>query len=176
VALTFHEVAEILKVIDASQCDELVLELEGARLVIRRHGSGAAVEELSGAEASRAAAPVPPVVAAGAPDAVGRPEPEAAPAIHVEAPSVARGDNSIEVCAPMVGTFYRAPSPKDPPFVDVGSSVAAGDPLCLIEVMKLFTTIEAPVSGEVVEIAAANASLVEFGQLLFAIRPQMAGG
>lgn len=167
-ALTFRDVAEILKVIDASQCDELVLELEGARLVIRRRGGGAAVEEFT--TVADTAAP------AGTPDDPAPPPAPGAAASPSASPSpTARADGSVEVRAPMVGTFYRAPSPKDPPFVDVGATVAAGDPLCLIEVMKLFTTIESPVAGEVVEIAVANASLVEFGQLLFAVRPPAAG-
>jgi acetyl-CoA carboxylase biotin carboxyl carrier protein len=69
----------------------------------------------------------------------------------------------------MVGTFYRAPSPKDPPFVDIGSVVKVGDPLCVIEVMKLFTTIEADRAGRVSTIYVSNAELVEFNQPLFRI-------
>lgn len=72
----------------------------------------------------------------------------------------------------MVGTFYRAPSPDAPPFVEVGSRVEPGDPLCVIEVMKLFTTIHAEFSGTVSEIGADNAQLVEFGQMLFVIDPE----
>ncbi|CKY85825.1 Biotin carboxyl carrier protein of acetyl-CoA carboxylase [Mycobacterium tuberculosis] len=69
----------------------------------------------------------------------------------------------------MVGTFYRSPSPKDPPFVEVGSIVRVGDPLCIIEVMKLFTTVEADRAGRIVSIFPGNAEMVEFGQPLFQI-------
>ncbi len=69
----------------------------------------------------------------------------------------------------MVGTFYRAPSRDEPPFVEVGSVVGPGQPLCLIEVMKLFTTINAEVSGRVVQIGAENGELVEYGRTLFVI-------
>ena len=71
----------------------------------------------------------------------------------------------------MVGTFYRSPSPGAPPFVEIGSKVNKGDPICIIEVMKLFTTIHADWSGIVKEIGAENATLVEYGQMLFVIAP-----
>lgn len=84
----------------------------------------------------------------------------------------ARGEpGRIVLRAPMVGTFYRRPSPQEPPFVNVGSQIKKGDPLCLIEVMKLYTTIEAPADGVIELIGADDAALVEFDQLLFAIRP-----
>jgi acetyl-CoA carboxylase biotin carboxyl carrier protein len=81
------------------------------------------------------------------------------------------GAGQIEVTAPMVGTFYRAPNPESPPFVEIGSVVRKGQPLCLIEVMKLFTTINSEVDGRIVQIGAENAELVEYGQTLFAIEP-----
>jgi len=71
----------------------------------------------------------------------------------------------------MVGTFYRAPSPDAAPFVEIGSSVRTGDPLCLIEVMKLFTTIAAEHDGRILQIGAENAELVEYGRTLFIIDP-----
>ena len=71
----------------------------------------------------------------------------------------------------MVGTFYRRPSPDETPFVEVGARVEAGDPVCLIEVMKLYTTIEVPAAGTIEAIQAEDAALVEFDQLLFLIRP-----
>jgi biotin carboxyl carrier protein len=71
----------------------------------------------------------------------------------------------------MVGTFYRAPSPDAPPFVEVGSIVSKGQPLCLIEVMKLFTTIYAERDGRVAYIGAENGAFVEFGQALFVFDP-----
>ena len=94
---------------------------------------------------------------AQAPDAAGM-APAAEPAGHV-------------VKSPMVGTFYRAPSPEAPPFVEVGSEVRAGDPLCLIEVMKLFTTIYAEQGGRVVRIGAGDGELVEYGRVLIVIEP-----
>nr|WP_281413088.1 acetyl-CoA carboxylase [Marivibrio halodurans] len=73
--------------------------------------------------------------------------------------------------APMTGTFYRSPSPQDPPFVEEGQEVEAGASLGLIEVMKLFTTIEAPYAGRVVRVLAENAETVQADQPLFEIVP-----
>jgi oxaloacetate decarboxylase alpha subunit len=81
-------------------------------------------------------------------------------------------DNLVEVIAPMVGTFYRAPAPGSPPFVDVGSKVQKGDTLCIIEAMKLMNEIESECDGEVVEILVENAQPVEYGQILFLIAPE----
>lgn len=103
------------------------------------------------------------------------PSPAAAPASvpdtgpAVVPPAVAIGGQQVP--APSLGTFYRAPKPGEAPFVAVGSRVAVGDPLCLVEVMKLFTTVNAPIGGTVVAIHAEDGDLVEFGQPLLSIDP-----
>lgn len=151
--LSYDEVAEIIRLIDSSSCDELVLELGDLKLVVRRRGAGGS--------------------AAAAPDAGAEPPADAAEAA-APAPAAAaraRPDGLIEVRAPMVGTFFRTPSPEAPPFVESGTVVAEGDPLGLIEVMKLFTTITAEAAGRVVEICAENGAMVEYGQALFVIEP-----
>ena len=71
------------------------------------------------------------------------------------------------VLSPMVGVFYASPSPSDPPFVTVGSKVKKGDVLCIIEAMKLMNEIPAEEDGEIIDICAANGSVVEYGQILF---------
>lgn len=71
----------------------------------------------------------------------------------------------------MVGTFYRAPAPDEPPFVDKGDRVQVGQTVCIIEAMKLMNEIEAEVAGEVVEILVANGDPVEFGQILMRVNP-----
>lgn len=164
--LTFKEVAEILKLIDASQCDEVVLELDGARLVVRRNSSGAA-------GGSFTPAPGEEPVRLGAGETPGDASPQAKDTENrpkEEASSPAAEAGVSDVRAPMVGTFYRRPSPDEEPFVEEGTSVKKGDPLCLIEVMKLFTTIESPADGTIESIAAGDATLVEFNQLLFRLR------
>ncbi len=80
-----------------------------------------------------------------------------------------------QVTAPFAGTFYRRPSPTDSPFVEVGSRVRAEDPVCLVEVMKLFNSVHAGVDGVVVSIDVEDGDLVEYGQLLMRIAPEGAG-
>ena len=152
-ALSYDEISEIFKIIDESSCDEFVLETGDIRLVVRRRGAAGPTIETSPSAASvseSAAAPAQVVS-----KTVGK---RAAPAANV-------------VAAPMVGTFYRSPSPGAPPFVEVGGKVKEGDPIGIIEVMKLFTTIHAEWSGTVTEVGAENATLVEYGQMLFVITP-----
>jgi acetyl-CoA carboxylase biotin carboxyl carrier protein len=158
VSLTYDEIAEIIKLIDSSSCDELVVETGDIKLVVRRNGAsaGAAAEYVERGSAPVTVSPAAPRKARAA------------------APKVAAADaaaGQIEVAAPMVGTFYRAPSPEARAFVDVGDVVGVGDALCLIEVMKLFTTINAEVAGRIVQIGAENGELVEYGRTLFVIEP-----
>ncbi len=154
-ALRYDEISEILKLIDGSSCDEFVLETEDIRLVVRRHGANGAVYPLeAGQQAPRFSAESATPITPAAPTVPAAPREQA----HV-------------VRAPMVGTFFRSPAPGEPPFVEVGGKVREGDPICIIEVMKLFTTILAEWSGTVAEIGPENAQLVEYGQILFVITP-----
>ncbi len=77
----------------------------------------------------------------------------------------------IEVTAPMVGTFYRAPAPGEPVFVEVGSRVAVGQTVCILEAMKLMNELESDIAGEVIEILVENGTPVEFGQVLMKVKP-----
>lgn len=154
--LRYDEIAEILKAIDSSSCDELVVETAEVKLVVRRNGAGGA--PIREASAPALASAVAPAVAVP-------------PAPTAEVAAIDAGVNQIVIAAPMVGTFYRAPSPDAPPFVEIGSIVRKDQPVCLIEVMKLFTTINAEQDGRVVQIGAQNGELVEFGQTLFVIEP-----
>ncbi len=120
---------------------------------------------------SQAQAATSPVISSAvpAPVVVAAPAPAAAPAaaqVVEAAPAPAAGDS---VKAPMVGTFYRAPNPSSPPFVEVGQHVKEGDPLCIIEAMKLLNEIEAEKSGVIKEILVENGEPVEYGQPLFVI-------
>jgi len=104
-----------------------------------------------------------------APAAAAAPAPAAAAAAAAPAPEAAPVPQGHVVKAPMVGTFYRAPNPGAAPFVDVGQSVKEGDPLCIIEAMKLLNEIEADKSGVIKEILVENGEPVEYGQPLFVI-------
>ena len=107
------------------------------------------------------AAPAAPAAAPAAPAVVAEPAAPAAPA------PVASG--ATEVCAPMVGTFYVAPSPGAEPFVHVGSKVKKGETLCILETMKLMNEVVAECDGEIAEICASDGDLVEYGRVLFRI-------
>ncbi len=114
------------------------------------------------------AAPQP--VYAAAPAVAAAPAPAAAAPVAAEgAPAAPARDLSKAQTSPMVGTFYRAPGPNAPVFVEVGQSVNAGDTLCIIEAMKLMNEIEAERSGVVKEILVENGQPVEFGEPLFII-------
>jgi acetyl-CoA carboxylase biotin carboxyl carrier protein len=99
-------------------------------------------------------------------------QPAAAPAAPAAAPVVADGedaDGGHTVRSPMVGTFYRAATPGGKPLVEVGSEIKAGEPLCIIEAMKIMNEIEADVGGSITKVLAENGQAVEFGQPLFVI-------
>jgi acetyl-CoA carboxylase biotin carboxyl carrier protein len=158
--LTDEDVREILRIIDESELDELRIDMPGFQLHVRRGGAPPPAATARPAEpaASAGAAPAPP--ASGEPAAPAEPEPAAA------SPN---GATTIE--APMLGTFYRASAPGEPPFVDIGSEVDPDTVVCLIEVMKMMNSIKAGVAGTVVEVCADNAQLVEYGEPLFRVAP-----
>jgi acetyl-CoA carboxylase biotin carboxyl carrier protein len=161
VSLRYDEIADILKIIDSSSCDEFVIETGDVKLSVRRNG-------VTGRPEFRDERP-PPLAAARAAPPAAAPQPVARAQSAEALVSVAPGQ--MEVTAPMVGTFYRAPSPDAAPFIEIGGIVAKGQPLCMIEVMKLFTTINSEVAGRVVHIGANNGELVEYGQMIFVVEP-----
>ena len=167
-----EEILQILKIVSESTLDEVHLESGDLKLTLKRH---AKIEPSSGVEA--ASAPM-----AKAPVTEKRPQPppdqkEAMPAVPKPLPRkeevVPEGFAAIR--APMLGTFYRAPKPEAPPFVKEGQLVSENDDVCIIEVMKLFSTIKAGVRGCVSKICAENAQLVEYNQVLFLIEETSEG-
>ena len=161
-SLSYADVGEILKMIDSSSCAEVVLELDGIKMIVRRGAQGATVSEVSAASGSGQShfgTPKGNEIASLIPSQSAK---------KPDAGNVSVGGGDI-VKSPMVGTFYSKPSPGDPPFVAVGRKVKKGDTLCLIEVMKLFTTVECTTDGTVETIFAEDGALVEFDQPLFLI-------
>jgi len=156
-SLNYKEVAEILKIIDASSCEEVVLELEDTRLVVRRGG-------VSGG--SQVSTPEVPSISPRAE----KPVQSSANATATDNAVAGSDSDSMTLRSPMVGTFYGRPSPDEAPFVEEGTKVTAGTPLCLIEVMKLYTTIEAKADGVIESILVEEGTLVDFDQPLFVIR------
>jgi acetyl-CoA carboxylase biotin carboxyl carrier protein len=156
-AFTLDEVKALVKVLEGTDVTTLRWQRNGQQIVIRR-GRPAPLAPL--------AAPVSlmvPHTSAAAPP----PPPAAAPAA---APKAESKPGTI-VTSPFVGTFYRAPSPESPPFVEVGTVVKKGQALCIVEAMKLMNEIEAESPGKIAEIFVQNATPVEFGQPLFRIEP-----
>jgi acetyl-CoA carboxylase biotin carboxyl carrier protein len=156
-SLSYKEVAEILKIIDASSMDEVVLELDDARLVVRR-----------GAAAESSAISTPDVKSIPATTQIKTKVKQAPNTFTWVEPDI--DDNCTVLRSPMVGIFYARPSPKEAPFVSEGSQITAGNSLCLIEVMKLYNTIEATADGVIESILVEDGKPVEFDQPLFVIR------
>lgn len=156
--LTHEDVQKIVKILDeATHLDEVELVYGDLRLHVRRNGAG------SGAPLATQSRPAAVVAAT--------PAKRAAAVAPARQPAQAVPAGMVAIKAPMLGTFYRAPSPKEKPFVEVGQQVGADDTICLIEVMKLFNSIKAGVAGRIAEIRATNAALVEYDEVLIVIDP-----
>ena len=150
--LSFKEIKDLIDLVAERGLSALEVEQTGFR--IRIEGA----HPMSGNGA--AALPAPPAVAAPAPAGTA-----AIPAAEAEQEGV------HVITSPIVGTFYRSPSPESDPFAQVGQKVAKGKILCIIESMKLMNEIESDVEGEIVEVYPRSGQPVEYGEKLFAIRP-----
>lgn len=173
----------LIRAIDESSIDSVEIERGGTRVRVSKSPPVAAGGEgLDGAGvtlqgAGGAVAPAGPGAAAagGAPSGGGAGTGGGAPAevgdAEGESGDGEASDGHVEIAAPMVGTFYRAPAPDAPAYVEVGDRVQVGDTLCIIEAMKLMNELECEVAGRVAEICVENADPVEYGQILFRIDP-----
>ena len=157
-SLTAKEVAEILQALEASGFDTLDLEMQGVKLQLRRSGAAAA-------PANQVATPSAMERAPGRVSAQNHAAASSPMPTPVEVPP-----GATIVPAPLLGIFYRAPKPGEPPFVEVGSRVEAGTIIGIIEVMKLMNSVRAGLRGEVVAIPARNGELVEYGEALLFVR------
>jgi len=155
---------KVLKVFDESSARELEIEEENIKIKISRNGgeSGNLVQQ-----PIQYAMPAPPAQLQPS-----QPVPTAAPVVDAPVNSGSAAKSNLdEVESPIVGTFYRAPAPDADPFVEVGSKVSVGTTLCIVEAMKLMNEIESDVAGVVEEITLKDGDPVEFGQVLFRIKP-----
>jgi acetyl-CoA carboxylase biotin carboxyl carrier protein len=167
--LTEDDVLEILKLFEQSKFDFLQLEHGERKITVSKGGYVSSAAGGPRAATSSSSSVASSSVAAAAPSrtaaAVSDPQPEAKPAPS----SIPAG--LVAVTAPMVGKFYSAPAPSDPPYVEVGSKVAAGATVGLIEVMKVFASIKTETAGVIERILVSSGEFVEFGQPLFLLRP-----
>jgi acetyl-CoA carboxylase biotin carboxyl carrier protein len=157
---TFEDVKKLVQLVEKSDVTHIEWEKGPEKVVVTRGNSASSV---SGPVVH--AAPVAAPIAALAPV----PAPAGPAAAKAEAKPADKPGTIVS--SPFVGTFYRAPSPESPPFVDVGAKVKKGQTLCIVEAMKLMNEIEAEVDGTVAEIFVQNATPVEFGEPLFRIVP-----
>jgi acetyl-CoA carboxylase biotin carboxyl carrier protein len=154
-----EDVLLILKLLDESTFDELHLEIGDLKLHVQKHAGGKVAHSA-----------VSPLPAEGGPPPERKKQPSqpgnpVLPAAMPQEPP----PGFLAVRAPMLGTFYRTPKPGAPPFAEVGSFVKADDPVCIIEVMKLFNTVRAGVQGRIARICAEQGQLVEYQQTLFLV-------
>lgn len=162
-----NEIKELVKLIDSTSVQEIEIENDGSRLVIRKPGK----TEVVNVTAAPAAQPyIPAQAAAPAAPQQGAPQ-SSAPAAEAQAPAAPK-EKLHQIVSPMVGTFYRSPSPEAGPYVNVGDRVSEKTTVCILEAMKLMNELEAEVRGEIVEVLVENGQLVEFGQPLFLVRPE----
>ena len=149
-SLTAKDVEEIMKLLETSSFDRLSLEVDGMKIELERSGA--------------------------APRAPTAPSAPAAPATPAAAPAPAARNSTesglVEVKSPLLGIYYRAPKPGEPPFVEVGSKVDVETVIGIVEVMKLMNSVPAGVKGEIVEIVGGNGELVEHGEVLLLVRPE----
>jgi len=157
--MDIKEIQNLIKFVAKSGASEVKLEMDDIKITIKtgsddKGESTTYVQQIPMGQAPVAQAPTP----------------VAAPIV---APAPAADENSkyITIKSPIIGTFYRKPSPDKPMFVEVGTTIKEGDVLCVIEAMKLFNEIESEVSGKIVKILVDDSSPVEFDQPLFLVDP-----
>jgi len=165
--LTFEQIKELIELIAQRRLQGLELERSGFRLKIDGQAQAQAVQYAPPADSGSMAAL--PSLAASLPPAAPPSGGESSPAATAAGGMPEAGSHILT--SPIVGTFYRSPSPDAPPFADVGARVKKGQVLCIIEAMKLMNEIESDADGVVTKIYPQNAQAVEFGEPLFAIRP-----
>jgi len=160
------EIRDLIDFISKSGLNEVSIETEELKLAIKRDAETKVIESSIPTQA-------PQVTPSAAPAPAPAPAPTSAPAeASSEADSQAEDDSKyVEVKSPMIGTFYRSSNPDSPAFVSVGDKIEKGDPVCIVEAMKLFNEIESEVSGTIVKVAVENASPVEYDQVLFLVDP-----
>lgn len=157
--MDIKQIQELVKLINKSNIGELSIEQKDFKITIKQKKE--AVQQIVAPmqqqllPQQQVAPQTPP------PPASTKPTPEPA----------AKSENFLTIKSPMIGTFYRSPSPDKPSFVNVGDMVEAGQPVCIIEAMKLFNEIESEVSGKIVKVLVEDASPVEFDQPLFLVEP-----
>lgn len=161
--MDFKQIQELIKMINKSNIGEVSIEEKGFRLTIKQ-------KEEPVQQIITAPLPAQPVAATAAAAAAHAPAVAASPEKSAR-PAEPPVSNTITIKSPMIGTFYRSPSPDKSSFVNIGDEVEPGTVVCIIEAMKLFNEIESEVKGKIIKVLAEDASPVEYDQPLFLVEP-----
>lgn len=156
--MELKDIQNLIKFVAKSGASEVKLEMEDVKITIK---TGTGKTETTIVQQAPMAVPQVPVVAPQAPAVA-------------EAPAIVEKEDTskyVEITSPIIGTFYRKPSPDKPTFVEVGDTVTPESVVCIIEAMKLFNEIESEVSGKIVKVLVEDGTPVEFGQPLFLVDP-----
>jgi acetyl-CoA carboxylase biotin carboxyl carrier protein len=154
--MDLKQIHELIKIVNKSNIGEISIEDKDGKVTIKQKEEAAVTYTSAPSQAVYAPAPAA--------------APATAPVASAPAPAP-KADNLITIKSPMIGTFYRRASPDKPLLADVGTEVAAGKVVCIIEAMKLFNEIESEISGTIVKVLVEDASPVEFDQPLFLVDP-----
>lgn len=167
--MDIKEIQELIKFVAKSGATEVNLEIDNVKISIKSPAKKGAVPEKTIIQQIPVAQSPAAVMPTAAPAAAPAPATPAADAPDKAEPS--DDDKYITVKSPMIGTFYRKPSPDKDTFVNVGDSIKSGDVLCVIEAMKLFNEIESELSGKIVKVLVDDSTPVEYDQPLFLVDP-----
>ena len=159
--MDLKEIQNLIKFVAKSGASEVKLEMDDVKITIRT-GNEADTKQVQ-----QLTVPVPMPATPVAPATVAAP----APAEPSKAEAAQGDDKYITIKSPIIGTFYRRPSPDKPIFAEVGQTIAEGDVLCIIEAMKLFNEIESEISGKIIKVLVDDSTPIEFDQPLFLIDP-----
>jgi len=157
--MKLKEIQNLIKFVAKSGASEVKLEMEDVKITIKTSDGNQQVIMHEPVVVPQQVAVAPPIVSTPP------------PVVSQEAEDATGDSKYITVNSPIIGTFYRKPSPDKPVFVEVGDSISEGSVLCVIEAMKLFNDIESEVSGKIVKILVEDSSPVEFDQPLFLVDP-----
>jgi len=159
--MDFKQIQELIKMVSKSNIGEVTIEQKDFRVTVKQKE-----EHITQVVSSVPTQAVPVASIAPAPAA---PAPQ--PALEKSKAGAPAPSNTITIKSPMIGTFYRRSSPDKPAFVEVGTDIAPGEVVCIIEAMKLFNEIESEVKGKIVKILVEDSSPVEYDQPLFLVEP-----
>ena len=168
--MDLKEIQNLIKFVAKSGASEVKLEMDDVKITIRTGSDESKAETTYVQQVPMQAAPMPQQQAAPAQAPVAAAQEDKKEAA---APKTEAEDDSkyVTIKSPIIGTFYRKPSPDKPTFVEVGATIKEGDVLCVIEAMKLFNEIESEVNGKIIKVLVDDASPVEFDQPLFVVDP-----